>query len=170
MAFALNFAALEASLLADALPSKRARSNSARKQASFVGPRDTHKKRETSSERDASPIARVLDMTYPKSLVNANGGVATYSSKAPASFTAGIRTRAASAALRAQALRCPVRATPQRMSACARANAEADDALTRFHEVDAMPNASVDGALRDVVDSSLAAEEVCAVDDWEKAE
>ena len=109
-------------------------------------------------------------MTYPKSLVNANGGVATYSSKAPASFTAGIRTRAASAALRAQTMRCPVRATPQRMSACARANAEADDALTRFHEVDAMPNASVDGALRDVVDSSLAAEEVCAVDDWEKAE
>ena len=169
MAFALNFAALEASLLADALPSKRARSNSARKQACFVGPRDTHKKRETSSERDAFPIARVLDFTYPKSLVNANGGVAT-SAKAPASAAAGIRTRAASAALRAQTMRCPVRATPQRMSACARANAEADDALTRFHEVDAMPNASVDGALRDVVDSSLAAEEVCAVDDWEKAE
>ena len=33
-----------------------------------------------------------------------------------------------------------------------------------------MPSASVDGALRDVVESSLAAEAVCAVDDWEKAE
>ena len=60
--------------------------------------------------------------------------------------------------------------TPQRVSACARANARADDALRRFHECAAVPNASVDGALRDVVDLSLAAEEVCAVDEWEKAE
>ena len=67
-------------------------------------------------------------------------------------------------------MRCPVRATPQRVSARARANVEADDALRRFHEIAAMPNASVDGALRDVVESSLAAEAVCAVDDWEKAE
>ena len=165
MAFALNFAALEASLLADALP-RRARSE-ARKQAALVGPRDTPRRESDSS--DASPILRARDMTYPRSLVNANGGVAT-SAKAPASAAAGIRTRAASAALRAQALRCPVRATPQRMSACARANTEADDALRRFHECAAMPNASVDGALRDVVDFSLAADEVCAVDDWEKAE
>ena len=107
-------------------------------------------------------------MTYPRSLVSANRGVAT--SGVPASAAAGVRARAHAAALRAESTRCPVRATPQRVSACARANVEADDALRRFHEMASVPNASVDGALRDVIESSLAAEAVCAVDDWEKAE
>jgi hypothetical protein len=162
MAFSLNFAALEASLLADALP-KRARTDGA---PSKIGPQ--RKPRSSDAESDASPILRAYAMTYPRSLVSANRGVAT--SGVPASAAAGVRARAHAAALRAESLRCPVRATPQRVSACVRANAEADDALRRFHESAAMPNASVDGALRDVVESSLAAEAVCAVDDWEKAE
>ena len=161
MAFSLNFAALEASLLADALP-KRARTDGA---PSKIGPQ--RKPRSSDAESDASPILRAYAMTYPRSLVSANRGVAT--SGVPASAAAGVRARAHAAALRAESMRCPVRATPQRVSACARANVEADDALRRFHEIAAMPNASV-GALRDVVESSLAAEAVCAVDDWEKAE
>ena len=162
MAFSLNFAALEASLLADALP-KRARTDGA---PSKIGPQ--RKPRSSDAESDASPILLAYSMTYPRSLVSANRGVAT--SGVPASAAAGVRARAHAAALRAESMRCPVRATPQRVSACVRANAEADDALRRFHESAAMPNASVDGALRDVVESSLAAEAVCAVDDWEKAE
>ena len=166
MAFSLNFAALEASLLADALP-KRARTDGARRETVLVGPQRKPRSSDAESS-DASPILRAYAMTYPRSLVSANRGVAT--SGVPASAAAGVRARAHAAALRAESLRCPVRATPQRVSACARANAEADDALRRFHESAAMPNASVDGALRDVVESSLAAEAVCAVDDWEKAE
>ena len=163
MAFSLNFAALEASLLADALP-KRARTDGA---PSKIGPQRKPRSSDAESS-DASPILRAYAMTYPRSLVSANRGVAT--SGVPASAAAGVRSRAHAAALRAESMRCPVRATPQRVSACARANVEADDALRRFHEIAAMPNASVDGALRDVVESSLAAEAVCAVDDWEKAE
>ena len=165
MAFSLNFAALEASLLADALP-KRARTDGARRETALVGPQ--RKPRSSDAESDASPILLAYSMTYPRSLVSANRGVAT--SGVPASAAAGVRARAHAAALRAESLRCPVRATPQRVSACVRANAEADDALRRFHEMASVPNASVDGALRDVVESSLAAEAVCAVDDWEKAE
>ena len=164
MVSALNFAALEASLLADALP-KRARTEARNAWKAPVRPRETEKWRSDAS--NALPIARAYAMTYPRSLVSANSGVAT---SAPATAAAGVRSRTASATLRAESLRCPVRATPQRVSACARANAEADDALRRFHECAAVPNASVDGALRDVVELSLAADAVCAVDDWEKAE
>ena len=169
---ALNFAALEASLLADALP-ERART-AARRATAPVGPRENEKRRDSAlpAEAKKSPVSsasRAAAYLYPKSLGSANNGVALFSS-APASAAAGVRTRTASSALRAESLRCAVRATPQRVSAGARANARADDALRRFHECAAVPNASVDGALRDVVDLSLAAEEVCAVDDWEKAE
>ena len=118
MAFSLNFAALEASLLADALP-KRARTDGA---PSKIGPQ--RKPRSSDAESDASPILRAYAMTYPRSLVSANRGVAT--SGVPASAAAGVRARAHAAALRAESMRCPVRATPQRVSACARANVEAD--------------------------------------------
>jgi hypothetical protein len=169
MGFALNFAALEASLLVDALPKRGARGASSNSVARNRAP--------TSKTEDASKTSAAIEArapTYPRSRFDANeGGAETPGSiSAPASMDAGLRKRAASAVLKSESLACPVNATPARVSACFKANEAADRALARFHEVRDAPdsNGAVEGALRDVVFFSLAAAETCAVDAWEKAE
>jgi hypothetical protein len=57
------------------------------------------------------------------------------------------------------------------MMACESASAIADAALMKFHFENAKPNGDVDGALQDVIQSSLKQNDLCALEGaWEKTE
>jgi|TARA_B110000977_G_scaffold124293_1_gene159268 hypothetical protein len=157
MTFALNFAALEASLISDALPKHlRGKHNTV-----------VLKKRIATLDVSSSiPVIKsVKAMAYPRSLVNGNNGVA------PVSLSQGLRSRTNASLAKANSLSCHVHATPVRMMACESASAIADAALMKFHFENAKPNGDVDGALQDVIQSSLKQNDLCALEGaWEKTE
>ena len=113
--------------------------------------------------RGKETIDHLYDMLYPKSLVAGNKGT-------PVSVQAGMRRRARASRERERRTSCPVHATPARMNACDAAAADADAALDRYHEAKRSPYGDEDGALHDVIRLSLAKDDVCVVDQWDKQE
>ena len=113
--------------------------------------------------RGKETIDHLYDMLYPKSLVAGNKGT-------PVSVQAGVRRRARASRERERRTSCPVHATPARMHACDAAAAAADAALDRYHDAKRSPYGDEDGALHDVVRLSLAKDDVCVVDQWDKQE
>ena len=113
--------------------------------------------------RGKETIDHLYDMLYPKSLVAGNKGT-------PVSVQAGMRRRARASRERERRTSCPVHATPARVNACDAAAAAADAALDRYHEAKRSPYGDEDGALHDVIRLSLAKDDVCVVDQWDKQE
>ena len=113
--------------------------------------------------RGKETIDHLYDMLYPKSLVAGNKGT-------PVSVQAGVRRRARASRELERRTSCPVHATPARMHACDAAAAAADAALDRYHDAKRSPYGDEDGALHDVIRLSLAKDDVCVVDQWDKQE
>ena len=152
MSFSLiNFDALRASLVA--VPRHRQRPFRDEPPAPVTAARKM---------RGKETIDHLYDMLYPKSLVAGNKGT-------PVSVQAGVRRRARASRERERRTSCPVHATPARMHA-SDARRAADAALDRYHDAKRSPYGDEDGALHDVIRLSLAKDDVCVVDQWDKQE
>ena len=162
MANAINLAALRLSLLSEPVPRRVRDGDAAGVSAARGGASDPTPPAD--KLRGKRTIERLHAMAYPESLVSGNRGV-------PATLQAGLARRHRAARAVAAARTKHPHGTPERVSQCAAAAAAADAALERYHEARTSPGGDEDGTLQDVVDLSLAKDQVCVVDViWDKTE
>ena len=162
MANAINLAALRLSLLSEPVPRRVRDADAAGVSAARGGASDPAPPAD--KLRGKRTIERLHAMAYPESLVSGNRGV-------PATLQAGLARRHRAARAVAAARTKHLHRTPERVSQCAAAAAAADASLERYHEARTSPGGEEDGTLQDVVDLSLAKDQVCVVDViWDKTE